>query len=280
MKLTAFCLVTVVLAGALPSLAAQAGAPALSLEAGLRDLEQQAGLGAALSMRPASEAELNQLQQMADHGLAAARAAAADAPGSAEAHYLLGSWLLYGYRVVEARTIVADAHGVERVEVVRQPLQGLSDEPDEGLEALRRAAELAPTSGRYLLDYAAALGDYGRPSQAMDILKRAWAGDPPLDPEQRMRAGLLISDLHAGRGELAAARSWVYQALAALPQNAEAVERLRWLDVAEAQAAAAAAAEPEEPEWEEQEWEHEGEYEESEGEEWWFDSEAEEEVWY
>ena len=216
--------------------------PKHSLDEGLRLFDRQVSLGAALSVREPKAEELAELQKMGDSGLAYAREWVAEEPNSADAHYLLGSWLLYGYRSALVRTITADATGAPRSETVPKVVQGLADSPDEGLQALSRAHELAPANGRYLLDYAAALADYDRPLQAAGLLKSAWAGQPPLSPEERVRAALLLSDITAAQGDLPGARMWVYNALNQIPGADTAVQRLRWLDAAQAEAAALQAA--------------------------------------
>lgn len=216
---------------------------AADLSKGMRDLERNVALGTALTMRDGLPAEYDEVSQLAEQGLAAAREAVAKQPGSAEAHYLLGSWLLYAYRVVEVRRLTSDPLGGERAETVRTVAMGLSDTPDEGLAELVRATELAPENGQYLLDYAAALVDCEFPADAMGILKRAWTGEPKLSQEQRMQAGLLLSDVYVYQGEAQQAREWVYVALSLDPTTARAVERLRHLDAAQAAEAEAALAE-------------------------------------
>jgi hypothetical protein len=224
--------------------AAPAAQTAADLSGPMRDFERNAALGASLAMRGGLPAEFDEVQQLAEQGLAAARQAAAKQPGSAEAQYLLGSWLLYGYHVVEVRRITADPVGGERAEIESKVVLGLSDTPDEGLAALLRAAELAPKNGQYVLDYATALMDCDRVSQALPVLKNAWAGELELElkPEEKMLAGLLISDAYAYEGQLEQAREWVYAALSLDPAVARAIERLRHLDAAQAAAVEAALA--------------------------------------
>jgi tetratricopeptide (TPR) repeat protein len=220
--------------------AAPAAQTAADLSGPMRDFERNATLGAALTMRVGLPEEFEEVQQLAERGLAAARQAVARQPGSAEAQYLLGSWLLYGYQVVEVRRITSDPVGGEHTEIEPRVVLGLSDTPDEGLAALLRAAELAPKNGQYLLDYATALMDCDRVSQALPVLKKAWAGEPELRPEEKMLAGLLLSDAYAYEGQLDQAREWVYAALSLDPAAAKAIERLRHLDAAQAAAVEAA----------------------------------------
>ncbi|UCC68883.1 MAG: hypothetical protein JSV79_02865 [Armatimonadota bacterium] len=212
--------------------------PAAGLSGTTRDLERNVALGAALTMRAGTPAEFEEVSLLAERGLAAARAAVAEHPDSAEAHYLLGSWLLYGYRVVEVRSISFDPRQGERAELLPKVVLGLSEDLEEGLAALLRATELAPQNGQYLLDRAAALLDCERPLQAMAILKAAWAGEPELSPLDKMEAGLLLSDIHAYEGQLRQAREWIYAALALDAAAARAVSRLRHLDAAQAAAIA------------------------------------------
>ena len=219
--------------------------PTAGISGTTRDFERNVALGAALTMRAGTPAEFEEVGVLAKRGLAAARAAVTEHPDSAEAHYLLGSWLLYGYRVVEVRSISFDPQQGERAEMLPRVVWGLSEDPGEGLAALLRATELAPQNGQYLLDHAAALMDCERPLQAMAILKAAWAGEPELGPLEKMEAGLLLSDIHAYEGQLRQAREWVYAALSLDAAGARAIERLRQLDAAEAAAAAAAWAEGE-----------------------------------
>ena len=210
----------------------------------IRDFESNAALGSPLTMRAGTPAELELLNQLADRGLKAAREAVAKYPDSAEAHYLLGSWLLYGYRVVEVHRISSQPETGETTEVAPKVIQG-TDDPDEGLAEFKRATDLAPTNGGFLLDYAAALADYDRMPESTALLRAAWAGKPPLTQEEKAYAGLLLSDLSAAEGRLQQARDWIYAALSLTDPGARAVERLRYLDSAQVAAAQAAQAAPE-----------------------------------
>ncbi len=288
-------LVTMVLAAC--ACAAWAGEPAgqkpASVAEGMRDFERNAALGAVLETRPGTPAELGEAKLLAERGVKAARELAGAQPESADAQYLLGSWLLYGYRVVEVEQISVDAEGGTRTETVSRTVQGMADDPQVGLDALKRATELAPGNGEYLLDYAAALSDYDRPLEARSILKGIWAGQPALSQEQRMRAGFFLSGLSEAEGDLAGAREWIYSALSLDPMAAEGVERLRQLDAAEVAAAEASQAPveeyeaPEEEVYEEEpyEEEYEGvgeeEYDEGYGQEYeqWEDFETGDEGW-
>ena len=211
------------------------------LEQAEADLEQNLALGPALTMRAGLPGEIEGLSQLSARGLKAARDAVVAQPEAAEAHYLLGSWLLYGYWVDQMRRISIDAQGGTVSEIVPRVVQGSTDSAEEGLESLRRATELAPSNGRYLLDYAIALADYARPTEATLILKAVWVGQPELTPENRMEAGLILSDIYAAEGRLAEGREWVYDALSVKLENAGAVHRLRLLDSAQAAEAAEAA---------------------------------------
>ena len=210
------------------------------------DFDRNVALGAILETRPGTQPELEELGRLAERGLKQARAAAAKSPDSAEAQYELGSWLLYGYRVVKVEQISFNPDTGARRVVVDHVKQGLTDDPTEGLSALKKATELAPKNTGYLLDYAAALIDYDRDYDAAGILKGIWAGNPPVSMQEKMRAGLLLSSVAADNGDLAGAREWVYSALSLDPNAAEAVDRLRYLDAAEAAQAQAAQAPPEE----------------------------------
>jgi len=233
---------------------AQSGA---SFAQGMKDFERNTALGAVLATRPGTPAELAETKVLADRGLKAAQELVAKDPNSAEAQYLLGSWLLYGYRVIEVQQISYDPAGGMRTETVSRAVMGLTNDPGEGLAALKRAADLAPNNGEYLLDYAAALGDTGQLDQARGVLKAIWAGQPAVSLEQKMRAGFLLSGVAEAEGDYGNAREWIYSALSLSPASAEAVERLRHLDAEEtaAQEAAWAAeqAAPEEIEGEPQE---------------------------
>ena len=261
--------------------------PAIDLTEQMREFERNTALGAALSMRRGTPDEYEEVRTLAERGLEAAREAVAAHPDRPEAHYLLGSWLLYGYRVVEAQIITSDPVRGSSTQTVSRVAQGPADAPEEGLAAFLKVTELAPTRGAYLLDYAAALGDYQHPVAAIGILKKAWAGEEPLTPEEKVQAGLLLSDAHAILGQLDAAREWIYAALALEPAGARAVMRLRYLDAADAAAAAEqewvaqqeaeAAAEEvyEEEEWQESEQGYEEGYEEG----YWEESEEVQSQW-
>lgn len=196
----------------------------------MADFERNTMLGAILQTRPATEAELVNLRVLADRGLKQARTLAQQKPDSADAQYLLGSWLLYGYRVVQVDEITLDASGTSRVRSVNRVIFGLTDDPEEGLAALKKATELASDNGDYLLDYAAALGDYGRPAEARSILKGIWVGTPQLSTAQTMHAGFLLAGVSEAEGNLPTAREWIYSALALDPDTAMGVELLRHLD--------------------------------------------------
>jgi len=228
-----------------------AGEPAaeepLPLQQEMSGFDRNVALGVALTMRAATAAELEELQSLAERGLKAARGAVAKQPDSPDAHYLLGSWLLYGYRVAEVQHISYDPERGETLESSTQVVQGMADGANEGLAELKRVTELAPTEGDYFLDYAAALADCDRLPEAQGLLKSAWGGKPTLSQEQKMHAGLLLSDISAAQGDLSGARQWIYTALSLDQTAAGAVERLRLLDAAQAaEAAQALLAEAEE----------------------------------
>jgi hypothetical protein len=214
----------------------------------MRDLDRNVSLGAELLQREGSEQELAELQRLAEAGLKQARDRVARDPRSAEAWYLLGSWLIYGYRVVESQETTT-IKGETLRETVRRAKLGLKDDPTEGLEALHRAMELAPGHLDYTLDYAAALLDTHYALQARGVLHTLWAGKQPLTPAQKVRAAVMLSDTYLGEQRFTDAREWLYTALAQNPENAEIVRRLRALD-AEA-AAARPPAPPAAPEVEE-----------------------------
>ena len=230
--------------------AGEAAAPAKggpSVVEGMGDFERNAALGAVLTMRPGTPAELAETRTLADRGLKAAQAQVAEHSDSADARYLLGSWLLYGYRVVEVEQISFDATGGQRTQTVSRVIQGMSDDPAPGLAALKKSTELAPNNGEYLLDYAAALGDYGQLDEARGILKGIWTGQPALSLEQKMHAGFLLAGVAEAEGDYGNAREWIYSALSLSPATAEAVERLRGLDAEEAAAQEAAGLYEEAP---------------------------------
>ncbi len=216
--------------------------PSVGVSSTMGDFERNAALGATLSLRTGTPEEYEEVRTLAERGLAAARRAVDDDPESAEARYVLGSWLLYGYRVVEVRRITIDSRQGERTATEPQVVMGLLDDPEEGLGALVAATELEPENGTYVLDYAAALIDYGRPARATGVLKGVWAGEPELTREEKMWAALLLSDIQAYEGRLQEAREWIYAALSLDATVARAVERLRHLDAAEAAEKAAEAA--------------------------------------
>jgi hypothetical protein len=213
-----------------------------AIERGTADFDRNVALGAILDVRPGAPAELAELQVLADRGLKQARDLVASHPDSANAHYLLGSWLLYAYRVVEIEQITFDTESGARAETVRRAVQGLVDDPAEGLQALSRAAELAPEKGEYLLDLAAALFDFGRTFEAQGILKGIWADEPELEAEHKVQAALLLSSIAEADEDLADAREWIYAALSLDPVGARVIEHLRRLDAAEAVAGEEATA--------------------------------------
>ena len=196
----------------------------------MKDLERNMALGAALTHRDGSADELGLVQKLADRGLAAARELVAADPKSAEAQYVLGSWLLYGYHVVESESVFFDTAGGEHTEKVSLVAQGLVDSDTEGLRALELAHILAPENGRYFVDYGAALYDCDRPEAAMSVLKKVWVSTVKLAPQDKLRTALLMSDLLADQGEIADAREWVYRALTLEGKNQDIVARLRQLD--------------------------------------------------
>ncbi len=210
--------------------AAQPAAPPQAPPSTLSDFDRNVALGSILETRPGTQVEVEELRHLADRGLAAARAAVAKTPNSADAQYTLASWLLYGYRVVSIEQMSYDTQGGARRVVVDSVVQGLTDDPTEGLEALKKATILAPDNTGYLLDYAAGLIDYDRGFEANDILKKVWSAGPPITLQNKIRAGLLLSTIALDDGDLEGAREWVYSALSLDPNLAEAVDRLRYLD--------------------------------------------------
>jgi len=214
---------------------ARAAAPSRpAVPSGMQQFEKNTALGADLEGRVATDEEYSQVQTLADSGLAAARNLVAANPQSAEAQYMLGSWLIYGYRVVTTQETTTDAAGEAHASKFRKVVQGLSDDSTEGLNALKKAMELAPGNAAYALDYTAALLDMGQPEQMIVVLEGAWNGDPPLDQQQQARAGLLLADAYFAQGRISDAREWLYSTLLLNPENADIVRRLRTLDVQEA----------------------------------------------
>ena len=230
---------------AVPAAAAEQASPVAQ---SMTDFARDAALGATLQMREGTEAELGELRILADRGLKLARQAVASHPESAEAQYALGSWLLYGYRAVEADQISFDPQGNAQSERITRVVQGLADDVEEGLAALKKAAELAPSNGEYVVDYAAALMDCDRGDESAGVLKAVWAAQRSLPVEFRMRAGLLLSAIAENSGDLDGAREWVYSALALDPLAAPAVDRLRHIDAAVLAAVSAPASAPPAPE--------------------------------
>ena len=233
-----WCLLAVLAVTVLPASAAQRTS---ALDQSTSDFNRNITLGPVLQLRQGTTAELDELRIVADRGMKAAREAVAADPKSADAQYGLGSWLLYGYQVVQVDETTFDAEGNATTEPVIRVVQGLADDPGEGLAALKRASELDPTNGEYVLDYGAALLDYDEPEQAETVLKGIWAGKPDLAVQYKMRAGLLLSTIAEGNGDLDGAREWIYSALSLDPEAAPAVDRLREIDAAAFAAAAAAA---------------------------------------
>jgi len=213
------------------------------VQSSMKDLERNAALGAALTHREGSPDELATVQKLADRGLETARALAEKDPKSAEARYLLGSWLLYGYRVVERERLVVDAGGEEHRRKVKVVVQGLSDTPQDGLDALRAAHVLAPANLKYLLDYGSALLDCDQSAEAMGVVRAVWSESMKLAPGEEAQVALLMSDIHLARGDVREARSWIYRALSAQPQNAPIVTRLKKLDALQEEAARASEEE-------------------------------------
>jgi len=222
------------------------GAAALpTLSEQMKAFARNVSLGEKLMLRPGSPKELDELDGLARRGLAAARAWVEQDPDSADAHYLLGSWLLYGYRVVETRDTFGMV-GAGAGEVTRRVVLGLGDDCTEGLQALRTAALLAPDRGQYAIDYGAALLDCGESEEARSVLRDAWDGRAKLTVEERVRTAILLSRASLDLWRFAEAREWAYAALSQVPGNAPAVQRLKELDRAQAEQSA-----EEEGEWEE-----------------------------
>jgi tetratricopeptide (TPR) repeat protein len=194
------------------------------------EFERNTSLGTALQMRDPSVAELNEVQTLADLGFKQAQAWVSQQPASADANYALGSWLLYAFRTLDVEELSVDASGSAVSKTVTRVLQGLSDDPTAGLEALKRAAELAPENTTYQLDYAAALADYNRPEEAESLLKAVWAAEPAPTVPLRVRTALLLAGLLENQGDLLGARDWYYTAIALFPDLSSVVERLRMLD--------------------------------------------------
>jgi len=196
----------------------------------LKDFNLNTSLGEQLQARTGTPGELDEVQKLADRGLKAAREAVQKDPKSAAAQYQLGSWLLYGYRVMTTQQTTTDEAGTTRTTTVRRAVMGLTDDTQEGLQALGAAYELAPTNAQYVLDYAVALIDTDNPEEAMGLLQTAWGDKPKLTPDQKARTGIMLSDAYAAQGNTTDAREWLYTTLLLDPNNTEIVRRLRALD--------------------------------------------------
>jgi thiol-disulfide isomerase/thioredoxin len=120
-----------------------------------RLLSQNLAMGDALNGRPANADTAGMLERFVSQGLAGARALVAADPQNAQAQDLLGLFLTAAYYPVYAsagttlRRGVADPAGLK-----------------EGLDALQKAATLAPQVAGYRLDYAQALIRAGQPEAA------------------------------------------------------------------------------------------------------------------
>lgn len=204
--------------------------------AAMNDLERNAALGEALAQRHGAAEEYAVVQKLYDRGLNAARTLAAATPKSAEIQYLLGSWLLYGYRVVEVENVFYDVNGEERRETEKAVLQGLAEDDAEGLKALEAAHSLAPQNARYFVDYGAALYDCDQLGPAMDVLNKAWRASAKFPLQEKTRTALLLSDILADQGEILEAREWVYRALLLDAKHQDLVPRLRRLDLLQIEA--------------------------------------------
>jgi len=213
-----------------------AGGPSRDLSEYQRNLT----LGSELAERQGTAEELASLQALADRGVKIAREAVRRDPKSPEAQAQLSNWLLYGYRVIQADRITYDRNGEEHVDKVPRVVQGLSGDQSEGLSAAKRAQELAPRSGRFLVDYGAALLHCGQGLRASAVLKRTWVGDVQTSSHDKIRAAMLISDADGDRGDLLGARGWLYRALAENRDNTGIVARLRDLDRRQSEATRAA----------------------------------------
>ncbi len=205
-------------------------APAATQQDWLTDFDLNTSLGEQLQDRTGTPGELDEVQKLADRGLKAAREAVQKDPRSAAAQYQLGSWLLYGYRVITTQQTTADEAGTTRTTTVRRAVMGLTDDTQEGLQALGAAYELTPTNAQYVLDYAAALIDTDNPEEAMGLLQTAWGDKPKLTPDQKARTGIMLSDAYAVQGNTTDAREWLYTTLLLDPNNVGIVQRLRALD--------------------------------------------------
>jgi hypothetical protein len=221
--------------------AAPRAQPAAAVTDEMERYERNSALGEALSARPGKPEELKELQTLADNGLKRARELVAKYPDSAEASYLLGTWLIYGYRVVEETRASVDEEGLEHAMTVQTVVQGLRDDCQEGLDALKRTTVLEPGRGKYLVDYGAALFDCGQSAQARDLLRAAWFGQPQLTVAEKTQAGILLSRIYLQDLKPQEAREWAYSGLAARPENVPAMQKLRELDAAEREQVGAAA---------------------------------------
>ena len=70
-----------------------------------------------------------------------------------------------------------------------------------------------------------------RLSEAAAVLQSLW-NDGALTPPQKLRVGMLLSDVRLAQKDLPGAREWAYSALAALEENGPIVARFRQLDQA------------------------------------------------
>ncbi len=152
-----------------------------------RTLNENLGMGDALHGRSAAADTAGLLGRSASDGLMKARALVAAEPENALAQDLLGLFLTVAYHPVSSAT----GYTVRRGSADPAALK-------EGLEALQKAATLAPQIPSYRLDYSWALLLAGQPEAARQPLSEVSAHPSTLSPADRARLQQLQAQLNAG----------------------------------------------------------------------------------
>ncbi len=227
MRILALALLVLAACGTAYTAGGGASAPP-ELLAAQEALKQNLALGAALDGRSATSEQADEATQLVEDGLAKARAYATQQPRAAEAHHLIGLFLLFAYRPVKSGSAsVTDSKTGQVSQTTLTVLRlGGKEACEEGLAELRTAARLDAGDVGIQLDYAEALQQCDQAKHSGNLLSALWQRRTGLTGAQRARAARLAAQAYRAQNQPGDEVRWLHEVLASDPKDEAARQRL------------------------------------------------------